>query len=288
MTAFARRHPSVNFIFFAFVLTLTMMTEHPVVQIVSLLAAVSYAVCCVGAPRLLRQLRWIVPLMIFAAMLNPLTSHLGETVIFRFPWGSPCTLEAVLYGGYAAIRLAAVLFWFVCWNSVITSDKFLYLFGGVFPSLSLTLCMGLRFVPRLLHRMREVSQAQKCLMPDSRGLRHAGRVVSVTVTWALESALDTASSMKSRGYGLRGRTTFSPYRFSINDGFALTWIALLGAAVLAGRLRDCLSFVFYPVMRGDHSLFTFICTACFGLLAAYPLISEGREALTWRISRSKT
>ena len=285
MTAFARRHPTVNFIFFAFVLALTMMTEHPAIALISLACAVCYALCCVSAGRLLRQLRLIVPLMLLAALLNPLTSHLGETALFRFPWGSVCTLEAVLFGAFAAVRLAAVLFWFVCWNSVITSDKFLYLFGGLFPSLSLTLCMGLRFVPRLLHRMREVSQAQKCLRPDGGGLRHAGRVVSVTVTWALESALETANSMKSRGYGLRGRTTYSPYRFDPGDAIALAWIVLLGAAVIAGRVSGGLSFDFYPAMTGGRGIITVLCAACFGLLAAYPLISEGKEALTWRASR---
>lgn len=288
MTAFTRRHPSVNFIFFAFVLVLTMMTEHPAIALTSLAAAVCYALCCVGGKRLLRQLRFIVPLMLLAGLLNPLTSHLGETVLFRFPWGSVCTLEAVLYGVFAAIRLAAVLFWFVCWNSVITSDKFLYLFGGLFPSLSLTLCMGLRFVPRLLRRMREVSQAQKCLRPDSRGLRHAGRVVSVTVTWALESALDTAGSMKSRGYGLRGRTAYSPYRFGVRDIAALACIVLPGAAALTGRLCGWFAFTFYPTLSGAQGVRTVLSAACFGLLAAYPLILEGKEALLWRASRSVT
>ncbi|MBQ6431995.1 MAG: energy-coupling factor transporter transmembrane protein EcfT [Oscillospiraceae bacterium] len=285
MTAFARRHPSINFIFFVVVLLLTMMTEHPAIALLSLLIAVSFALCCVGGKRLLRQLRLIVPLMLLAAILNPLTSKLGETVLFRFPWGSVCTLEAVLYGVFAAIRLAAVLFWFVCWNSVITSDKFLYLFGGAFPSLSLTLCMGLRFVPRLLRRMREVSQTQKCLQPDKRGLRHAGRVVSVTVTWAFESAMDTANSMKSRGYGLRGRTAYSPYRFAAQDAVALAWIVLLGAAALTGRFSGWYAFEFYPTLNGEHGICTVISAACFGVLAAYPLISEGKEALSWRVLR---
>lgn len=285
MTAFARRHPSVNFIFFAFVLLLTMLTEHPAIALTSLLCAACFAYLCVGGRRLLRQLRLIVPLMVLAGLLNPLTSHLGETVLFRFPWGSVCTLEAVLYGTFAAVRLAAVLFWFVCWNAVITSDKFLYLFGGVFPSLSLTLCMGLRFVPRLLHRMHEVSQAQKCLHPNAKGLRHAGRVVSVTVTWALESALDTANSMKGRGYGLRGKTAYSPFRFGARDGIALAWIVLLGAAALMGRFCGWFAFAFYPSLDGAHSFRTVICAACFGVLAAYPLISEGKEALVWRTSR---
>lgn len=285
MTAFSRHHPLVNFIFFVFVLLLSMVTEHPAILLFSLLAAAGFALCCVGAGALLRQLRLILPLMLFAALLNPLISRQGETVLFRFPWGSPCTWEAVLYGILFAVRLAAVLFWFVCWNSVITSDKFLFLFGGVFPSLSLTLCMGLRFVPRLLRRMQEVSQAQKCLHPKSRGLRHAGRVISVTVTWAMENALDTASSMKSRGYGLRGRTAYSPYRFNAGDGIALGLIVFPGSLVLAGRLGGCLAFSIYPTVAGSNSFFTLLCAVSFGLLAAYPLISEGKEVIKWRASK---
>ena len=45
-------------------------------------------------------------------------------------------------------------------------------------------------------------------------IRYALNMVSILVTWALENAIETADSMKSRGYGLRGRTAFSIYRFT--------------------------------------------------------------------------
>jgi energy-coupling factor transport system permease protein len=44
--------------------------------------------------------------------------------------------------------LAAVISWFSCYNAVMTSDKFVYLFGRVIPALSLILSMTLRFVPK--------------------------------------------------------------------------------------------------------------------------------------------
>ena len=43
------------------------------------------------------------------------------------------------------------------------------------------------------------------------------RALSVTVTWALENAVVTADSMKSRGYGLPGRTAFARQRFDGRD-----------------------------------------------------------------------
>ena len=41
-------------------------------------------------------------------------------------------------------------------------------------------------------------------------LKNAITILSIMVTWALENAIETADSMKSRGYGLPGRTAAAP------------------------------------------------------------------------------
>ena len=114
--------------------------------------------------------------------------------------------------------------------------------------------MGLRFVPRLLRRTREVAQAQKLARPAERGwlagIRRAGRVVSIVVTWALENALDTADSMKSRGYGEKGRTAFSIYRMDDRDRGLLVWLIFCGAYVFCGVLAGGLRFRYYPSLAG--------------------------------------
>ena len=53
----------------------------------------------------------------------------------------------MLYGLASAALLSATLLWFTCYNTVMTSDKFIYLFGRVIPALSLVLSMTMRFVP---------------------------------------------------------------------------------------------------------------------------------------------
>ena len=231
-------------------------------------------------------------LMLLAAVVNPLVSHQGVTVLFRFPSGNACTLESVLYGISAAVRLGTAVLWFMGWNAVMTSDKFVYLFGRILPSLSLTLSMGLRFVPRLLRRTREVAQAQKLARPAERswlaGIRRAGRVVSIVVTWALENALDTADSMKSRGYGLPKRTAFSLFRFTLRDGICLGVLAALGGIVLAGSLTGGLKWWYYPAPGGATGVQAALWTAAFVLLAAFPLIFDAKEAIQWRASRSRT
>lgn len=288
---FARLHPLVDLTFFVLVLAFAMFLSHPAVQLAGLVCAALFALRCTGRG-FGRRMAMLLPLMLLAAVVNPLVSHQGVTVLFRFPSGNACTLESVLYGISAAVRLGTAVLWFMGWNAVMTSDKFVYLFGRILPSLSLTLSMGLRFVPRLLRRTREVAQAQKLARPAERGwlasIRRAGRVVSIVVTWALENALDTADSMKSRGYGLPKRTAFSLFRFTLRDGICLGVLAALGGAVLAGSLTGGLKWWYYPAPGGATGAQAALWTAAFVLLAAFPLIFDAKEAIQWRASRSRT
>ena len=50
--------------------------------------------------------------------------------------------------------------WFSCYTAVMTSDKFVYLFGRVIPALSLVLSMALRFVPTLAQEALSIRDAQ--------------------------------------------------------------------------------------------------------------------------------
>ena len=288
---FARLHPLVDLTFFVLVLAFAMFLSHPAVQLAGLVCAALFALRCTGRG-FGRRMAMLLPLMLLAAVVNPLVSHQGVTVLFRFPSGNACTLESVLYGISAAVRLGTAVLWFMGWNAVMKSDKFFYLFGRILPSLSLTLSMGLRFVPRLLRRTREVAQAQKLARPAERGwlagIRRAGRVVSIVVTWALENALDTADSMKSRGYGLPKRTAFSLFRFTLRDGICLGILAALGGAVLAGSLTGGLKWWYYPAPGGAAGAQAALWTAAFVLLAAFPLIFDAKEAIQWRASRSRT
>ena len=140
-SGFARLHPLVDLTFFVLVLAFAMFLSHPAVQLAGLVCAALFALRCTGRG-FGRRMAMLLPLMLLAAVVNPLVSHQGVTVLFRFPSGNACTLESVLYGISAAVRLGTAVLWFMGWNAVMTSDKFVYLFGRILPSLSLTLSMG--------------------------------------------------------------------------------------------------------------------------------------------------
>ena len=145
--AFSRYHPLVNFLFFALVLAYSMVLMHPVCLAVSLTGALVYAGELGGRRALAGHLKFALPVLLLAAIVNPAFNHAGITILTYLPSGNPLTLESILYGLAAGAMLCAVVLWFVCFNAVITSDKFVYLFGRVIPALSLVLSMTLRFVP---------------------------------------------------------------------------------------------------------------------------------------------
>ena len=293
--AFSRYHPLVNFLFFALVLAYSMVLMHPVCLLISLLGAVLYVIRLGGRKGLRFSLRVALPVLLLAVIVNPAFTHEGVTILTYLPSGNPLTLESILYGIAAGAMLCAVLLWFVCYNRVMTSDKFVYLFGRVIPALSLVLSMTLRFVPRFKQQMDVVRQAQFCIGRDTASgslwqrARRAVTVFSIMVTWALENAVETADSMKARGYGLKGRTAFSIYRIEERDRYALLFLGFCGLYLACGAAAKGLRWWYYPMLSGvllepvTVSIYLVYLALCLT-----PVLLDRREARQWRCSRSKT
>ena len=285
---FSDLHPLVNFIYFALVLLLTMFLMQPVCLAISLISALCYYRSLCGKKVLKFALRGVLPLFLLTALVNPLFSHRGVTILWYFPSGNPLTLESILYGLCAACLLAAAVTWFACCTRVMTSDKFVYLFGRIAPALSLVLSMTLRFVPQFRARFRTVSETQRALYGDTatgvwQKLKRAAEAFSIVVTWALEHAIETADSMHSRGYGLRGRTAFSVYRFTARDRTVLLWIALCSIYVLLGTVSGCLYWRCYPMIEGAALTPYSVSVYCvYFTLCLTPIILNGKETLVWK------
>ena len=206
--SFSKYHPFVNLIYFALVIGFSMVVNHPLAQLISLICAVVYVVTTQGKKSVGFLLKFCLPLVLLTAFINPAFNHEGKTILLYFSNGNPLTLESILYGFSSGGMMITLLLWFSAFNCVMTSDKFIYLFGKVIPALSLVLSMTLRFVPKFKTQMKNVADAQRCIGRDiSSGslfsrTKTAITIVSIMITWSLENAIETADSMKSRGYGL--------------------------------------------------------------------------------------
>lgn len=214
--AFSRCHPILNFFYFAVVLGFTMFIQHPVYLAVSFVAATAYSMWLNGVGKVLKiNFLLTIPSLLIVALLNPMFNHYGVTpLLYIESNGNWVTLEALVYGIVLGCVLFIMILWFSCYNQIMTSDKFIYLFGRIIPAMSLMLSMALRFVPHFIAQLKVIRNGQKCVGMDvSNGkwfkkVRYALNMVSILVTWALENAIETADSMKSRGYGCEAGLLF--------------------------------------------------------------------------------
>ena len=289
--AFSGFHPSVNLCYFAAAIGLSMFLMHPVFLLVSLFCGCAYLCYLQGVRGLIRQVGYLLPVLLFTAALNPLFNHRGETVLFYLYNDNPVTLESVCFGLASAVMMGASIIWFNCCNAVFTTDKIIYLFGRAIPSLSLLISMTLRFVPRFKEYLQTTVQVQRAMQtPRTKGdtLKQALSAFSATVSWAMEQSIVTADSMKSRGYGASGRTAYGIYRFDRRDGIILLILAALTLGTVLPWGLGCVRWDFFPAMvsplLGFGQLLSYL---SFTGLCLMPLTIDLTEDCKWNSLRSK-
>lgn len=294
MNELSRFHPAVNFAFFFCVLGFSVCLTHPAAVFLSLAGSIVYGWMLNGRKRLRFQLFCLLPLVLLSAAVNAAFNHDGVTVLTYLPDGNPFTAESLLYGFTVSCRMAAVINWFSCCGTVMTDDKIVCLFGRVLPSLSLIFSMALRFIPRFKAHLLQTAEAKQGLgQPVWEGSliergKQALALLSATVTWSLENALETADSMKSRGYGLPGRTSYSHYTFDRRDGWTIGLIGITGAGILTGIFLGAAGFRWFPSIRwGKTGVFCMIFWAVYAGMYFLPVLLECGEAMRWNFFKSK-
>lgn len=290
--AFGGYHPLVNFIFYIAAIGLGMFLIHPAfVAASSVLSVVYYLLLNRG-----RGWRYIIAMIGFAAaiaLINPIFNTKGATLMFVL-FGRNYTLEALYYGLALGAMFFSIMMWFSCYNKMMTSDKFIYLFGRLIPALSLLLSMVLRLVPMFTKRIRTVSGVRECIGKSARRgafsdkLKNSMDVLSVMMSWSLEGAVTTGDSMRSRGYGSGRRTNFLKYRFAARDYAVLTMLIVFAAGMIALMTMGVAEVSFIPTVeiRGIDAK-TILALVCYGGMLLIPSCIQIWEEISWQISRSK-
>ena len=292
LKSFSSLHPFVLMVYFLSILAVSMFSTNPLMLTLSLIGGIMFSIMMNSKKTFLSDLAFFIPMFLLIAIINPLFSHNGVTPLF-FMNGNPVTLEAILYGGNIALMLLAVVYWCKCYSKIMTTDKFLYLFGKIIPKLALVLSMALRFIPLFREKHKEFRTVQSASgLYDQKGFVNKIlcelKVFSALVTWSLENSVDTASSMKARGYGLKGRTHFSMYKFRKRDGIILVVNLLLFSVVAFGMGGGFVDFSFYPyVTEIETGAVQIVVYISLGVMYLLPFFTELWEVIVWKYSMSK-
>lgn len=284
---FAEYHPIVNLIFFVFAIGVTMFSTNPYFLVATVVLSWTYSIMLHGKKIIKTNLLIALPIVVMMSIINALFTHNGATTLF-YLGGNRITLEAFLFGLASAVMLSAVIVWFGCFNVIMSSDKFIYIFGKAAPVIGLTLSMIFRFIPLLKNRYKEISLGQRCMgRHTEKGFiakaRQLVKEVSILISWSLESSIETADSMEARGYGLPGRTSFHLFKFTGKDWAALGAITAAGGLAAAGAFLGKTSVYYYPKIKlPEMDPLMAVCLAGFVVLMILPLIIDILGERKWQ------
>lgn len=233
-------------------LVLTMSAMQPVLLVISLVGGLAYSVCARGLRASVASLRWQLPVVAIIALLNPFFSSLGSTIVIRVGERA-IFLESLCYGGAMGVLFVSSVLWFQAAAVLLPFEKCMALLGNVVPVLSLMVSQSMRLIPRFVRQGRLIAAVQgAATLPRQRAsdaARARLRLSSVLMGWGMEDALETADSMRARGWGgAPRRSTYARYRFTVADAALLVAIALFGALCCIIAAVATSQFSFYPVM----------------------------------------
>ena len=289
MNGFEDYNPFVITLYFFVVAGITMFSTNPVIFLISFLGAIIFFIWKNGSNSSKMHL-FSFGLFAASALINPLISHNGVTVLFVMN-NNPVTLEALIYGIFTAVMIISVLYWFRTFSQIMTSDKLLYVFGIFSPKIALLLSMSLRYIPLFAVQAKKVNQTQKAMglykednIIDS--FKGGVRVFSVMVTWALENGIITADSMSARGYGVGKRSHFSLFRFKKTDILLLILSIILPVLTVFGISNA--HFTYYPAIGIPEITWeAFLGYISYGILTLLPTLIDVKETLKWQYLKSK-
>ncbi len=283
MDRFSKYNPKVTFLFFILIIVFTLSFFNPFTLSVSLICAILYKFKLDGKKTFSYLMKFIFPLIILVCVFNFIFVHYGATVLFTVN-DTVFTFESLFYGLCQGIMFAGVIVWFSCYNAVVTSERFLSVFGKFAPNLALIFSMVLSFIPRMKKNANEISESRMQINYEKSKFKKSISNFSALITMTLEECIEVSDSMKARGFG-KGRTVYSKYKFSAHDGVCTALLVIFAASLIIFKAMGLTDFLFDPViiMEGFSPLSLLV----FMLFALLPLIIDFTEDIRWYCLKRK-
>ena len=285
---FSSLHPLPSFLYYVGVIIFAMTFYHPIFLFSGLIILILLNYLQDGGKTLKSYRKFYTIMAVIIVLINPIISNRGETVFFYF-FDKCITLESFVYGISTMLSLLSIMVLFLSYNMTITDDKFMYLFSGILPKTSFLLMMTIRFVPLLRRRVGEISTVQKLRGIDSsrksfkEKIKDGMNVLNILVTWSLEESIQTARSMRARGYGVtKNRSFYFNYKMGKMDWTVLVVIVILIFVLMFSWNTKLVSYEIYPKVRPIE--FNLRTSFFFILYLAYmgiPICIEGMDRAKW-------
>ncbi|HEU0018865.1 MAG TPA: energy-coupling factor transporter transmembrane component T [Thermoleophilaceae bacterium] len=253
-----------------------MLFDDPVVLAVVIAAVVGAGVAA-GVGREIKRVALLsLPLVLLVALINPLVYREGDTLLVRggelLGRRIDITLEALVAGGLAGLRVAAIVMAFGLFSACVDPDELLRLFRRVSYRSALTGALATRLAPVLARDALMMSDAARCRPAPPARLA----VTRAALSGALDRAVEVAAALEVRGYSVGGRPERSRQPWSRHDLRVAMAAAVVAGTAVAFKAAGVGEVVVYP--RIELALGPPEALLCAVLLAAVALPFAGNAA----------
>jgi energy-coupling factor transport system permease protein len=249
--------------------------DNPIV-LGSLLCAIVVAGVGAGVARQLRRWAAIAAgLALLVVIVNPLVTSDGLTVLWR--GGSflgrrwDVTLEALIYGAVAALRVLDVVLAFALLSAAVDPDELLRALRRISYRSALTAALTTRLVPVLARDASRKSEAARC-RPEPPG---RAAVARAAVAGSLERAVELAAALEVRGYSRARRPRVARRPWSRHDLRVLASALAIALLAPAAKLAGAGGFQAYPTTHVSAGPAEAALAVAFVALAAAPFLGAG-------------
>lgn len=282
----------VLFVFYLSVIIVTVLSFNPFYAAVSLIAAFLFALYIFKMKALKFFLTLSLPALIIFTLFNCLTVREGATVLL-FINNNQITAESLIYGLTSGLVFSGTIMWFYTFNAACNS-KFIGTFSRIIPQTALVFSMSLRLIPKMKVQAAQISDAQTMIGKGVKGknllkkIRHGLNIMSVLITWSLENGIETADSMRARGYGAGGKISGAKKKTRANDIIIFMCILICFIFIITCAGLGKVIFTFYPVIIFDLAgVYELLSLALFSLTCFLPLIICLRSDIKWQLLKLK-
>lgn len=247
-------HTVASLAYLAGICVVAFAFNHPLVLGGLVLALLSVAALA-GVVRDLRPfIAAALAVAALVALINPLVSGEGDTVLLRGPvlpllGAVDITLESCVFGALMGLRVAAVMLAAGLYTVAVDPDRVFKLLRRVGFRSAITAAVATRLVPTLGRDAQRLNEALLC-RPRRGGstgrlgrLRAKAPVLRALMNGALERAVDVAMALEVRGFGRAVPSRGLGRPWNLNDatfllaGLALLAVVTIGLAVGVGQLN---------------------------------------------------
>lgn len=251
MREFSSLHPLALCLYFISIFALAIVTLQPIMVLIFLFCTTLFYIQTCGWEVFVKGISYKIIILVVLALSNPLFVHQGITIL-GYLNGNPITLEALLYGMNFACMMLGIWNLCACYQTIMNSEKFIYLFGCILPSFALIVTMSLRLIAKFKKQLSIIKDTQNMLAIESVHksyivkARELIEILSILITWAFETSLIGADSMKARGYGSQSRKNFHNYHMGKRDIIFMFTCCIMNFIVFTAYFIEYQNFYFYP------------------------------------------